>query len=132
MTIPSARREKKDVDRVEREQSSAHRAQTCHDPALEEPRAIGERGGRPGQEHESLRCIRQAEVGVGHMREHAVRHVVGEDRQQGEPAPEIDCVYARAPTHRPLRMLRIRFVINANSPPLSLADGDAFPAVLLW
>ncbi len=71
----------KDVDPVEREQSSTHRAQTCHDPALEEPRAIGERGGCPGQEHKCLRCIRQAEVAVGHMRERAVRHVVGEDRQ---------------------------------------------------
>jgi len=27
-------------------------------------------------------------------------------------------------------MLRARFAINANSPPLSLGDGDAFPAVL--
>jgi len=44
----------KDLDPVDREQPSTQRAQARRNPAIVEPRAIGECGGHPGQEHERL------------------------------------------------------------------------------
>jgi hypothetical protein len=52
--------------------------------------ACRERQRPPGQEHEQLGRVRDRVAGIHEGLEQVARHVVHEDRDEGEPAPEVD------------------------------------------